>query len=97
MDVHCMISGCGRRWPRDPVLSVPCPVCQAPRGSPCVARRPSGHVHNAAFAGLPPWGHDERDLAADAAGAYGVCPLGRCGKAQGRGAPGGACVQESLF
>jgi hypothetical protein len=84
-EVSCNIPGCGRVWPRDPVLEVACPRCAAPPGSPCVARRPSGHVHSAAFAGLPDWGHDERDLAALAAGAYGVCPLGRCGRPQAEG------------
>jgi hypothetical protein len=78
----CTITGCGKVWPRDPVLEVACPICGARPGSPCVARRPSGHVHTSAFAGLPPWGHDERDLAALAAGAYGTCPLGRCGRPQ---------------
>lgn len=77
--VFCKIPGCGRIWPRDPVLEVQCPTCDATAGSPCVVRRPSGHVHTAAFGGLPEWGHDTRDLAADAAGVYGPCPLGRCG------------------
>lgn len=81
----CNIDGCGREWPRDPVLEVACPICRAQPGSPCVARRPSGHVHTGAYAGLPPWGHDERDLAALAAGAFGQCPLGRCGRPQQAG------------
>ena len=39
---------CGRTWPRDPALAVPCPTCYAPTGRRC--RRPSGHgcdVHRA--------------------------------------------------
>lgn len=72
---------CHRAWPRDPVLEVECPVCHQPPGSPCVVRAPSEHVKSAKFCGLPPWGHDERDLAAVLAGAYGECPSGRCGLA----------------
>ncbi len=69
--VYCQKPGCGRSWPRDPALEVPCPTCRAPIGSPC--KRPSGHplfAHGV---------HAERDLAADAEGKYGVCPSGRCG------------------
>lgn len=50
----------------------PC-VCAAPVGTGC--RRPSGHAGG--FVEL----HAARDLAADAAGAYGPCPLGLCGLA----------------
>jgi len=77
MSVACEL--CGRTWPRDPVLEVACPVCGAGVGHPCVSEAPSGHRKSAAFQGLPPWGHDERDLAAALAGAYGPCPEGRCG------------------
>lgn len=68
--VHCAI--CPRSWPRDPVLEVACPRCNAPIGRWC--RRPSGH--NA----WEPWGpfHAARDLAADAAGHYGP----RCDQCQ---------------
>jgi len=72
---------CPKTWPRDPVLEVECPVCHQPPGSPCVVRAPSEHVKSAFFGHLPPWGHDERDFAAVLAGAYGECPLGRCGLA----------------
>jgi hypothetical protein len=66
--VHCQ--RCGHEWARDPVLEVACPVCRAKAGSPCVARAPSGHVKSGAFQGLPPWGHDERDLLAAREGHY---------------------------
>lgn len=69
--MYCQKPGCDRSWPRDPALEVRCPDCGAPVGSPC--KRPSGHT---VFAfGV----HASRDLAADAAGKYGVCPTGRCG------------------
>ena len=67
----CSKPGCDVEWDRDPALEVECPDCKAPIGSGC--RRPSGHGGN--FVDL----HAARDLAADAAGAYGVCPLGLCG------------------
>lgn len=69
---------CEKTWERDPVLEVECPTCEQPPGSPCVSEAPSGHRKSQAFQGLPPWGHDERDLAALEAGAYGECPEGRC-------------------
>jgi len=69
----CARPGCDRTWPRDPCLEVTCPDCCAPAGTGC--RRPSGHAGG--FVEL----HAARDLAADAAGAYGPCPLGRCGAA----------------
>lgn len=69
----CSVPGCGREWPRDPMLEVPCPDCKAPIGVRC--KRPSGH------SGPLIVGHRSRDLAADGAGAYGRCPLGRCGVA----------------
>lgn len=78
MSVTC--KRCDKTWPRDSVLEVERPTCHAAPGSPCVVRRPSGYNHSAAFGGLPDWGHDTRDLAADAAGAYGPCPSGRCGR-----------------
>lgn len=67
----CSIPGCDREWPRDPMLEVPCPDCGAGIGVHC--KRPSGH--SGPFVNA----HASRDLAADAAGAYGTCPLGRCG------------------
>jgi hypothetical protein len=74
--LHCQIAGCGKSWRGDPVLAVACPTCNAPAGRGC--RSPSGHR---------PWHssgrfHPARDLAADAAGAYGACPLERCGAAR---------------
>lgn len=79
MSVSCQ--RCPKTWPRDPVLEVECPVCGADPGEKCRTRRPSGHVHSAKFSGLPPWGHDQRDLEAVLAGAYGECPEGQCGLA----------------
>lgn len=54
-EAHC---ACGKTWPRDPVLEVPCPVCGAPVGKPCQRKRPSGHT------AWGNWAHNERDLAA---------------------------------
>jgi hypothetical protein len=73
--VHCQSAGCGKSWARDPILEIKCPTCAAPIGVAC--KRPSGHR---------PWGaHGRfcpaRDLAADAAGHYGPCPLTYCGQA----------------
>ena len=73
-EVHCQRKGgCGKSWPRDPVLEVECPSCGAPAGRAC--KRPSGH-------GV--WGQygrfcDPRDMAAYNAGAYGTCPQDICG------------------
>jgi hypothetical protein len=75
--VGCNAPHCEKTWPRDPALEVVCPTCGAAVGRPCVARRPSGHVHSRKFAGLDV--HNERDLLACAEGKYGVCPEGRCG------------------
>lgn len=71
MTVHCQRAGCGKSWPRDPILAVPCPDCRARAGAPCI--RPSGHKASSY--------HRARDIAADQAGAYGRCPLGHCGLA----------------
>lgn len=63
--------GCGKEWPRDPVLEVPCPECLAPIGVRC--KRPSGHTI---------WGkepHASRDILADRNGCYGPCPRKCCG------------------
>jgi hypothetical protein len=63
--------GCGKTWPRDPALEVPCPECAAPIGTRC--RRPSGHGA---------WGrepHAARDILADQQGHYGPCPRAACG------------------
>lgn len=79
---HCAKPGCSLTWPRDPALEVDCPDCAAPVGVGC--RRPSGH--SGGFVEL----HGSRDLAADAAGAYGTCPLGLCGVAD-------RPVQRDLF
>ena len=73
---HCNRSGCAATWPRDPVLEVACPDCDAGVGVRC--RRPSGHA--GPFTDL----HTARDLLADARGAYGHCPLGLCGVANGQ-------------
>ena len=69
----CATPDCDLSYERDPCLVV-CPDCLAPVGIGC--RRPSGHA--GPFVEL----HAARDLAADAAGAYGACPLGRCGPAR---------------
>lgn len=69
---------CGQEWPRDPALEVECPVCHAKPGQKCRVPRPSEYVHSAAFAGLPPWGHNERDiLAMKVVPGYGRCPARR--------------------
>jgi hypothetical protein len=73
MPVHCARPSCDVRWPRDPVLEIPCPVCRAPIGVKC--RRPSGHP----IFGLLDF-HARRDIEADRRGKYGRCPSGRCGK-----------------
>ena len=67
MAVSCN-RGCGKSWPRDPVLEVKCPTCQAGVGVKC--RRPSGHDCDP---------HASRDILADEQGFYGECPLGLCG------------------
>jgi hypothetical protein len=77
--VHCGNEGCTKSWSRDPVLEVECPKCHAPAGVSCGAYRPSEHKLSKAFAGLPPWGHNERDLLAARLGHYGLCPLKKCG------------------
>lgn len=64
---------CSMTWPRDPILEVACPECQAGIGHRCM--RPSQHR---TFGGKP---HAARDLLADRAGHYGQCPLGLCGVA----------------
>lgn len=68
------LKGCGKVWPRDPALEVPCPTCNAHAGRRCY--RPSGHP---IFAGGI---HAARDLLADARGYYGPCPHGICGRAK---------------
>lgn len=73
MTARCLKPGCGRTWPRDPVLEVACPTCGAGVGQRC--RRPSGHT---VWGGEP---HPERDRLADGAGHYGSCPLDQCGLA----------------
>lgn len=86
--VRCLKDGCDMRWPRDPALEVPCPDCGAGIGRKC--KRPSGH------AAWQNWVHASRDIAADQAGHYGVCPHGRCGLANGAStAP--SPEQPSLF
>jgi hypothetical protein len=89
--VACLNEGCGRTWPRDPVLEVACPSCRAPAGRAC--RRPSGH-------GV--WGQygrfcDARDIAADQGGAYGTCPLGKCGLANKAACEAAAEPQGTLL
>jgi len=79
MTVYCQKPGCGRSWERDPILEVPCPACGAPIGAPC--KRPSGHPMRPDFHGFGY--HADRDLAAERAGHYGVCPSGRCGSGAG--------------
>lgn len=70
--VYCTREGCSKTWDQDPALTVACPDCKAPPGSPC--KRPSEHP--LPFREI----HGARDLAADDAFAYGPCPLGHCGK-----------------
>lgn len=53
---------CGHTWPRDPVLEVVCPQCQAAIGFHC--HRPSGHR---VYGGEP---HASRDLLAAKQGFY---------------------------
>jgi len=72
---HCANPDCTREWPRDPILEVQCPDCAAAIGVGC--KRPSGHAGPFVDA------HAARDLAADAAAAYGTCPFGRCRNAAG--------------
>ena len=82
----CAKPGCSHPgWRRDPALEVTCPDCLAPIGIGC--RRLSGH--GGPFVDL----HASRDLAADAAGAYGSCPLGLCGLANKPRQP----VQQELL
>lgn len=73
-EVRCSKEGCGKTWPRDPVLEVTCPTCRAQPGHRCV--RPSQHK---VFGAKHGFFHAARDLAADEAGKYGDCPLGQCG------------------
>lgn len=86
---------CPKTWPREPAFEVDCPTCGVKAGSACVTRRPSEHVHSAAFSGLPPWGHDERDIAADLAGCYGECPKGTCGL-RAKAARDGRSLEETV-
>ena len=72
-NTRCARPECPSTWPRDPVLELVCPDCDAGVGVRC--RRPSGHA--GPFVDL----HAARDLLADAQGAYGRCPLGICGAA----------------
>ncbi len=81
--VTCNVPSCGKTWPRDPVLEVPCPhsLCLAKVGQLCGESRPSEHRTSPGFSPSvnQQWGgHDVRDAAAMAAGAYGPCPYGRC-------------------
>lgn len=66
MSVACR--ACGRTWPRDPALEVPCPSCNAPIGRKC--KRPSEH---GVYGGQP---HAARDRAAMEAGFLELCPAG---------------------
>jgi hypothetical protein len=79
--VACSVAGCGKTWPRDPILEVACPKCKAPAGVKCGAYRPSEHKLSAGFSGTNSWGNLERDILADEQGKYGECPLGGCGAA----------------
>lgn len=69
---------CASTWPADPALAVPCPCCDAPRGSPCnralaprgspVGRRSRHLIDGAAEV------HAARDeLAAAEVSIYGQC------------------------
>lgn len=79
--IVCEHDGCGKRWEREPALEVACPVaaCRAEPGQKCRHVSPSGHVKSLGFSHLQPWGHDAREAQAELSGAFGVCPLGRCG------------------
>ncbi len=72
MTVHCN-KGCGRTWPRHPVLEVDCPACPATAGSRC--KRPSGH-QAADY-------HHARVLLAYDEGHFGSCPW-ECCRPEGR-------------
>lgn len=63
---------CGREWPRDPALEVPCPKCDAKVGHYCIVRRPSGHTANFGDKTLV---HPHRDQAAMDAGFLKPCPV----------------------
>ena len=69
----CAKPGCNHPgWRRDPAL-VACPDCLAPVGIGSRRQSDDGGL----FVDVPA----SRDFAADAAGAYGTCPLGLCGVA----------------
>jgi len=70
-EAFCTRPGCTRSWPRDPVLEIACPDCNAPVGVGC--RRPGGH--SGPFVEM----HAARDILANRAGKYGTCPLELCG------------------
>lgn len=70
MSVSCNRDGCDRTWPRDPVLEIRCPTCDADIGMKC--KRPSGHGGNFVHP------HAARDRLAVADGYYGGCALGIC-------------------
>lgn len=84
---QCNVPGCGKEWPRDPVLEVECPDCHVGPGVLC--KRPSEHgVFGRGF-------HAARDLEADRQGKYGPCPLGGCKAAMAPAQK--APAQASLF
>jgi len=72
MTVSC--SACGKEWPRDPALEVPCPKCQAQDGNYCRVRRPSGHTCNFGNKTLI---HPVRDQLAMDTGYLQRCPAGQ--------------------
>lgn len=72
---------CGQSWETPPTLAVACPKCGQAPGSPCVSRAPSGHVKEAAFAGLHPWGHVEREAEALRLGIIRKCTSGKTARA----------------
>jgi hypothetical protein len=76
---------CGQEWETPPTLAVSCPKCGAAEGRPCVDRKPSGHVHNARFGGLHPWGHVEREAEALRRGLIQKCPAGRSAQQAAQG------------
>lgn len=84
------LKGCGKTWPRDPALEVPCPTCRAGVGARCV--KPSGHRF---WAYENP--HADRDILADRQGHYGPCPWNCCGlEHASRGLAAKAPVHQQL-
>lgn len=92
MGVACQRDGgCGKTWPRDPVLEVDCPTCGVAKGRVC--KRPSGHRTWGPFGRFC----TPRDMAAYEAGAYGKCPRGLCGLTAAAAPKRAAPFQQEMF